>query len=145
MLHAASVGEYNAVSPLIKVLLKAYPNLPLTITTLTPTGSERVSRDLGEEVFHCYIPLDLPCAVNRFFSQTDPRLIIVMETEIWPNLYLQAHDRKIPLMMVNARMSENSVRHYQRFFRLAKEVLQPVAWVGAQSREGCQALDLLWR
>ena len=133
LLHAASMGEYNAASPLIRRLLKHYPNMPLIVTTLTPTGSERVSRELGDKVFHCYIPLDLPGAVKRFLNRTKPQLIIVMETEIWPNLYLEAHRRETPMMIANARLSETSVRHYQRFSGLASDVLQPVLWVGAQS------------
>lgn len=133
LLHAASMGEYNAASPLIRALLGKYPNLPLTITTLTPTGSERVNRDLGNKVFHCYIPLDLPGAVKRFLYRTKPQLIIVMETEIWPNLYLEAHRLKIPLMIANARLSETSVRRYQRFPGFARNILKPVIWIGAQS------------
>jgi len=133
LLHAASMGEYNAASPLIRNMLKRYPELPLIVTTLTPTGSERVSRELGDKVFHCYIPLDLPGAVKRFLNRTKPQLIIVMETEIWPNLYLEAHRRKTPMMIANARLSKASVKHYQRFSGLARDVLKPVLWVGAQS------------
>lgn len=140
LLHAASVGEYNAASPLIKALLTKHPDLPLIVTTLTPTGSERVSRDLGSKVFHCYIPLDLPGAVKRFLSRATPQLIIVMETEIWPNLYLEAHRRKIPLMVANARLSVSSVRPYQRFSGFASDVLQPVLWVGAQSEEDAERM-----
>jgi len=114
-------------------MLKRYPELPLIVTTLTPTGSERVSRELGDKVFHCYIPLDLPGAVKRFLNRTKPQLIIVMETEIWPNLYLEAHRRKTPMMIANARLSKASVKHYQRFSGLARDVLKPVLWVGAQS------------
>ena len=133
LLHAASVGEFNAAAPLISALLKAYPELPLTVTTLTPTGSERVKRDLGDRVNHVYIPLDLAGAVARFLNRLQPRLIIIMETEIWPNLYLAAQHRKIPLVIANARLSEGSVKQYQRFSGLVKKVLQTVAWVGAQS------------
>ncbi len=133
LLHAASVGEYNAASPLIRALLKRYPELPLTVTTLTPTGSERVRQDLGSKVFHAYIPLDLTFAVNRFLNRTKPQLMVVMETEIWPNLYRQAHRRNIPLLIANARLSETSVKHYQWLAGLVRDILQPVAWIGAQS------------
>ncbi|GMR15372.1 MAG: lipid IV(A) 3-deoxy-D-manno-octulosonic acid transferase [Gammaproteobacteria bacterium] len=142
LLHAASVGEYNAASPLIEALLKRYPDLPLIVTTLTPTGSERVSRDLGARVFHAYIPLDLPAAVSRFLSRTKPQLIIVMETEIWPNLYLEAHRRDIPLLIANARLSATSIKCYQRVSGLARNVLQPVAWIGAQSTEDAERMIL---
>ena len=140
LLHAASMGEYNAASPLIRALLRIYPEYPLIVTTLTPTGSERVSKDLGSRVFHSYIPLDLPGAVKRFLNRANPRLIIVMETEIWPNLYLQAQRRDIPLMIANARLSETSVRQYQRFSTLADEVLRPVALIGAQSKEDAERM-----
>jgi len=132
-IHAASVGEFNAASPLIKALLKTYPELPLTVTTLTPTGSERVKRDLGDKVFHSYIPIDLPGATRRFLKRLQPVLIIVMETEIWPNLYLQSKRLNIPLLMANARLSNRSVERFQRFPGFVKDILQTVTWIGAQS------------
>jgi len=133
--HAASVGEFNAASPLIRALLKSYPDIPLTVTTLTPTGSERVKRDLGDKVAHSYVPIDLPGAVSRFLKRLQPRLIIVMETEIWPNLYLQSRHLNIPLLMANARLSKRSVNHFRHMPLFVKEVLQTVAWVGAQSAD----------
>ena len=141
LIHAASVGEFNAASPLIKALLKTYPELPITVTTLTPTGSERVKRELGSKVFHCYIPLDLPAAVSRFFGRLQPRLIIVMETEIWPNMYLQAQRMNIPLLMANARLSPRSVEGFQRVSGFVKDVLQTVAWIGAQSTGDADRLE----
>lgn len=142
LLHAASVGEFNAASPLIRALLKTYPDLPLTITTLTPTGSGRVQLEFGEKVFHCYIPLDLPGMVSRFLHRLQPRLIIVMETEIWPNLYLQARRRNIPLCMANARLSDRSTRRFQRLPGFVGEILQTPAWIGAQSDEDRDRLIL---
>ena len=133
LVHAASVGEFNAASPLIKALLKTYPDVPLTVTTLTPTGSERVSRELGDKVLHSYIPMDTPGAVRRFLKRLQPRLIIVMETEIWPNLYLQSQELGIPLLMANARLSKRSVERFQRLPGLVADVLHTVDWVGAQS------------
>ena len=133
LVHAASVGEFNAASPLIKALLKTHPDVPLTVTTLTPTGSERVSRELGDKVLHSYIPMDTPGAVRRFLKRLQPRLIIVMETEIWPNLYLQSQELGIPLLMANARLSRRSVERFQRLPGLVADVLHTVDWVGAQS------------
>lgn len=138
--HAASVGEFNAASPLIRALLKTYPEIPLTVTTLTPTGSERVKRDLGDKVAHSYIPIDLPGSVSRFLKRLQPRMIIVMETEIWPNLYLQSRRLNIPLLMANARLSKRSVERFQRFPGFVGEVLQTVAWVGAQSDADAERL-----
>jgi len=132
-IHAASVGEFNAASPLIRNLLKRHPEIPLMITTLTPTGSERVRRDLGEKVAHSYVPIDLPGTVRRFLKRLQPRLIIVMETEIWPNLYLQSKHLDIPLIMANARLSKRSVARFQHIPGFVEEVLQTVKWIGAQS------------
>lgn len=140
LVHAASVGEFNAASPLIKRLLRTYPDLPLTVTTLTPTGSERVKRELGDKVFHAYIPIDLNGAVRRFLSHVQPSVIIVMETEIWPNLYLQAQNLNIPLMMANARLSERSVKHFGHMSGLIRKILQSVSWIGAQSDEDADRL-----
>ena len=135
LVHAASVGEFNAASPLIRALLKTYPGKSITVTSLTPTGSERVQSELGDKISHCYIPLDLPGAVSRFLSRLQPQLIIVMETEIWPNLYLQAQRLNIPLMMANARLSQRSVSRFQRMPGFVKDVLQAVDWIGAQSTD----------
>jgi len=135
LVHAASVGEVNAASPLIRALLKKYPDLPLTVTTLTPTGSERLHREFGDKVFQSYIPIDLPGFVSRFLSRLQPRMIIIIETEIWPNLYLCAEKRNIPLLMANARLSERSVRGFKRVSGFVTTILQTVAWIGAQSND----------
>ena len=140
LVHAASVGEVNAASPLIKALLKTHPDLPVTVTTLTPTGSERVKRGFGDSVFHCYIPIDLPGAVSRFLGRLQPRIIIVIETEIWPNLYLRAQRLNIPLVMANARISERSSNHYRLFPGFVAKILQSVSWVGAQSADDAERL-----
>lgn len=140
LIHAASVGEFNAASPLIKALLKQYPGLPITLTTLTPTGSERVKNELGDKVCHGYIPIDLPWIVAKFLHRLQPSLIIVMETEIWPNLYLVADQMEIPLLMANARLSEHSVKRYTRFEGLIGKVLQSANWIGAQSAEDARRL-----
>lgn len=140
LVHAASVGEFNAASPLIKALLKTHPDIPLTVTTLTPTGSDRVRRELGDKVAHSYIPIDLPGAVRRFLSRLQPRLIIVMETEIWPNLYLHSRRLNIPLLMANARLSKRSVKRFQHLPGFARDVLQTVTWIGAQSTADAERL-----
>ena len=140
LVHAASVGEFNAASPLIKKLLKIYPDLPIIVTTLTPTGSERVKSELGDKVLHAYIPIDLNSAVRRFLNHLQPSVIIVMETEIWPNLYLQAQGLSIPLVMANARLSERSVRHFKHMSGLVEKIMQSVTWIGAQSTEDANRL-----
>ena len=94
--HAVSMGEVNAAAPLITVLMEKYPDEAFTVTTMTPTGSERVERLFGDRVHHCYLPYDLPGAVARFVRRVQPRLGIVMETEIWPNFIHKCHQKKIP-------------------------------------------------
>jgi 3-deoxy-D-manno-octulosonic-acid transferase len=140
VLHAASVGEFNAAKPLINALLTAFPELPLTVTTFTPTGSARVVRDFGNKVSHYYIPLDLPGATARFLDRLQPQMMIILETEIWPNLYLAAQQRKIPLLIANARLSTRSSRRFLRFARFTQEVLRAVTWIGAQSTEDRERL-----
>ena len=140
LVHAASVGEVNAAKPLVNALLEAHPDLPVTVTTLTPTGSERVKSEFGERVLHAYIPLDLPWAVSRFIKRLKPHLIIIIETEIWPNLYLCAQSHDIPLMMANARLSDRSFSRFRLFSGFVKKTLQTVRWVGAQSAGDAERL-----
>jgi 3-deoxy-D-manno-octulosonic-acid transferase len=132
--HAVSVGEVNAAEPLIKALRNDYPNAPLVVTTVTPTGSERVRQLFGDSVFHVYLPYDLPFAVTRFLRRVRPRLAIIVETEIWPNLYFACRNRGIPLMIANARLSERSLRGYRRLGSLVSSALGCVRQIAAQSR-----------
>jgi 3-deoxy-D-manno-octulosonic-acid transferase len=133
VVHAASMGEVNAAAPLIRALGTLFPTIPVCVTTITPTGSGRVRTLFAESVNHVYAPLDLPGVVRRFFDRVRPRLLIIVETEIWPNLYHEAHSRSIPLLMVNARISERSIRSYLRFRRLTAEALGVVSVAAAQS------------
>ena len=91
--HAVSVGEFNAAVPLINALMVRYPEHAFVVTTVTPTGSERVVKMYQERVFHVYLPYDLPAAVGRFLDRVKPRLAVVMETEIWPNLFYACRQR----------------------------------------------------
>jgi len=134
VVHAASVGEVNAASALLRSLSQHYPGRPLCLTTFTPTGSDRVLSLFQDEVFNVYLPLDLPGAVKRFFDRVQPALLIIMETEIWPNLYFEANRRGIPVMISNARISERSIRGYRRFKRLTTAVLSQVSCIAAQSK-----------
>jgi 3-deoxy-D-manno-octulosonic-acid transferase len=140
VIHAASLGEVNAAAPLVSALLRDHPKTPLTLTTFTPTGSRRVRALFGKRVHHVYTPLDLPGAVRRFVRRQRPRLLIIMETEIWPNLFHVARQEGIPLLMANARLSEASVQGYARVSRLVSEALAGVTWVGAQSTKDAERL-----
>ena len=103
-IHAVSVGETRAALPLIRALLNRYPDLPLLVTTTTLTGSRQVREALGERVHHVYAPYDLPGAVARFLRNARPRLAIIMETELWPNLLRQCAVAGIPTLIANARL-----------------------------------------
>ena len=131
--HAVSVGEVRAALPLVRALQHDYPRHRVLVTTMTPTGSATVRELFGDSVAHCYAPYDLPTAVWRFLNRTRPDLVLVMETEIWPNLFHQCGTRRIPLVLANVRMSEKSARGYRRFRRLTRSTLRHVTVVGAQS------------
>lgn len=133
VVHAVSMGEVNAASVLVRELGERFPKTPLCLTTFTPTGSERVRSLFPEGVGHVYAPLDLPGSVRRFFDRVRPRLLIIMETEIWPNLYQEAHSRNIPIIIVNARISERSIGTYRRLKRWTGRVLSNVNEIAAQS------------
>ena len=134
VVHAASVGEVNVAGALVKSLARRFPELPVCLTTFTPTGSDRVRDLFRDDVFHVYAPLDLPGAVKRFFQRTQPRLLIIMETEIWPNLYFEAAGRDIPVMIANARISERSFGSYQRLRGMTRAALGQVSRIAAKSQ-----------
>jgi 3-deoxy-D-manno-octulosonic-acid transferase len=136
--HAVSVGEFNAAIPLIEALMARFPERKMVVTTITPTGSDRVKAVLGERAFHVYLPYDLPGSVRRFLKRTKPVIAVVMETEIWPNLYLQCSTRKIPILIANARLSERSLKGYGPAKALAGHCVRAAAWIAAQSRVDAQ-------
>ena len=133
--HAVSVGESIAAAPMVRALLKAYPDLPITITCMTPTGSERIGALFAGEprIQHCYLPYDLPWAAGRFLDHVRPRLGIIMETELWPNHIHQCAKRGIPVALANARLSERSARGYARFARLTRPMLAEMSLIAVQT------------
>ncbi|QDP02559.1 lipid IV(A) 3-deoxy-D-manno-octulosonic acid transferase [Thalassotalea sp. PS06] len=135
ILHAASVGEVMAIKPVVEGILSSYPQMPLTITTFTPTGSAQVKKQFGERVQHCYIPLDNLLSVNLFLSRLKPKLLILMETELWPQLIHSSQRRKIPLLLINARLSQKSLGSYQKLRWLISPALKKFHRVLAQSEE----------
>jgi 3-deoxy-D-manno-octulosonic-acid transferase len=132
-LHAVSVGEVNAAAPLIRRLQARHPRLPMLITTVTPTGSARVAALFGDSVLQVYLPYDTPGAVRHFLDHFRPRLALVLETEIWPNLFSEVARRRIPLLIVNARLSERSLRGYRLIRPLIRAALKAVNVLAAQS------------
>ena len=134
-LHAVSVGEVMAARPLIERLLQEFPDYRLWVTTTTPTGSDTVKRLFGDKVLHSYLPYDLPGSVACFLSRVEPAIFLVMETELWPNLYAACAKREIPLLLLNARLSERSVRRYQKIRSLVAETLGYVTLVMARGEQ----------
>ena len=132
-IHAVSVGEVQAAVPLIRALGKRFPNHNMLVTTVTPTGAARVEALFGDTVSHCYIPFEMPTAVDRFFESVKPELALIMETEIWPNLYRGCGVRNIPLVLVSARISPRSVDSYRRFVPLFRDTLSHGIIIAAQS------------
>ncbi|AKA38672.1 lipid IV(A) 3-deoxy-D-manno-octulosonic acid transferase [Yersinia ruckeri] len=135
MLHSVSVGETLAAIPLVRALRHRYPSLPITVTTMTPTGSERVQSAFGKDVHHVYLPYDLPGSVNRFLNQVNPKLVIIMETELWPNLINALHHRKIPLVIANARLSARSATGYKKIGGFIRNILRRITLIAAQNQE----------
>ena len=132
-LHAVSLGEVNAAAPVIDALRKAHPEWHWLVTTITPTGSARVRALWGDELEHVYVPYDLPGAVARFLGHYQPRLALVMETELWPNLLFGCRDRGIPTYILNARLSARSLRGYRVLAPLIARVVRTLRRIGAQS------------
>ncbi len=132
--HAVSVGETLAAAPLIERLLADYPDVPLLVTTTTPTGSERVQALFGDRVTHVYCPWELPTALTRFMRAFDPQLVIVLETELWPNLCAAVKHHGAKLMLMNGRLSEKSYRGYGKLPRLIRPMMARFDALAVQTR-----------
>ena len=141
--HAVSVGEVRAAAPLVKALRERYPQHHVLITTMTPTGAATVPLLFGGEVEHRYVPYDLPAVVARFLDRVRPDLALVMETELWPNLFAQCRRRGIPLCIANVRLSSASLARYQRVRRLARATLNHVTLFGVQTTADAERLRAL--
>lgn len=133
--HAVSVGEVIAISPLIERLLSLHPQLPILVTTMTPTGAAQVEQRFASRVSHRFIPWDTPGSVRRFLAKHKPRAGVIVETELWPNLLNEGRRAQIPLILVNARLSAKSLRGYQRFSGLTKIALSSLTHICAQHQD----------
>ena len=142
-IHAVSVGEVRAALPLIRALLARYPDQPLLVTTTTLTGSRQVQEALGDRVLHVYAPYDLPGPVARFLHHTRPRIAVIMETELWPNLLRQCAANGIPVLVANARLSERSARGYARIRPLTASLLWDVTLIAAQAEADAERFRAL--
>jgi 3-deoxy-D-manno-octulosonic-acid transferase len=131
--HAVSLGEVSAAAPLLRALHARYPQIPTVLTTATPTGRERALALFGATVQVRFAPYDTPGAMRRFIARIRPRLLIVMETELWPNLFAECRRRGIPMVLASARLSLRSVIWYRRCGRLFRDLFSQGTWVAAQS------------
>lgn len=132
-LHGASVGEIRAMAPLVKALHRDFPKHPLLVTSFTGSGRAQAQAMFGAQVLVAQLPYDLPFCVNRWLKCVSPVIGIVMETEIWPNLYAACVRRHIPLLMVSARLSERGLKRFRRVPRLVRAALTQVTAIAAQT------------
>lgn len=141
--HAASVGESVAIAPLVHKIRKELPQWGVVVTTMTPTGSERVFEMFGDTVCHVYAPYDYRGAVTRFLKSFQPSLVILVETELWPNLVHYSKQSGARLLVANARLSEKSFRGYQKFSALGKPMLQKIDLIAAQAASDAERFKKL--
>jgi 3-deoxy-D-manno-octulosonic-acid transferase len=141
--HAASVGEIIALTPFVEQLLTTYPNQAITITTFTPTGSEQVKKLFSDRVQHGFLPLDVFPCTQLFLSRLQPKLVVFMETELWPNLIAQCARKKIKLLLINGRLSKNSMKSYQKISSLITPSLNHFDKILCQSHDNYENFLLL--
>ena len=132
-IHAVSVGEVNAAKPIVSFLLKKYPHYQIIITTVTPSGANTVLQCYDDNVKNFYLPYDVPFCVRKFIQKINPSILITMETEIWPNLYQTCHYVNVPIFIINARLSQKSMKGYQLVSTLTKNTLKFVDKIAAQT------------
>lgn len=142
-LHTVSVGETRAAAPLISQLQARYPEHRILLTHMTPTGRETGRQLFGDRVLQCYLPYDFPCAVKRFLLHFKPEIGLLMETEIWFNLVQTCKKSRMPLLLINARMSEKSACKYSRFRTLSRDSLQALTAIAAQTEADARRLTEL--
>jgi 3-deoxy-D-manno-octulosonic-acid transferase len=142
-LHAVSVGETRAADPLIHALRDKYPDHRILLTHMTPTGREAGVALFGDSILRMYLPYDYPGAVRRFLDHFRPRIGLLMETEIWPNLVHACKSRGVPLHLVSARLSEKSFANYQRMRALTAATLRDLTAIAAQTAADAQRFTAL--
>ena len=135
VIHCASVGEIMAARPLINKLLSETPNQTLTITCNTPSGSEQVAKLFGNSIQQIYLPLDFPGSVARFLKKLQPRALVILETELWPNLIIKSKQCQLPVLVINARLSTKSLSKYQLFASLSQELMGSISMLAGHSEE----------
>jgi 3-deoxy-D-manno-octulosonic-acid transferase len=142
-LHCVSVGETHAAAPLVKSLQASYPQHQILLTHTTPTGRQASQQLFGDTILRAYLPYDVPGAVKRFLRHFQPQIGMLMETELWFNLIEACKRQSIPLLLVNARMSEKSALGYCNAPRLAAQGLQGLSFIAAQTEADAARLKAL--
>ncbi|MBE3673570.1 lipid IV(A) 3-deoxy-D-manno-octulosonic acid transferase [Pseudoalteromonas distincta] len=132
--HCASVGEVLAATPLIKALQKAHPNLNILITCNTPTGREQILSQFKNTVACSYLPIDFPFATARFLKRIKPQALCILETELWPNLMAISHKKNIPVLVINARLSEKSQQGYQKVAKLTHIIMRSITVLASHNK-----------
>jgi len=142
-IHTVSVGETRAAEPLVKALQARFPERVVLLTHMTPTGREASEQLFGDSVLRCYVPYDLPFAVNAFLDHYRPTFGLILETEVWFNLVAACKRHRVPLYLVNARLSERSARGYGLFPALSRPAFGAFTAVGAQTKADAKRLRAL--
>lgn len=136
--HAVSVGETIAAAPMVRRLLARNPDITILMTAMTDTGLTQARKMFGDQVQYAYAPYDTPGSIRRFLNRANPRILVIMETEIWPNMIRQCRSRKVPVFLVNARLSERSAQGYERIRGLAAPIMRSISWVAAQAEKDAE-------
>jgi 3-deoxy-D-manno-octulosonic-acid transferase len=133
-IHTVSLGEVITAAPLIKALRQQHPDLKITLTTMTITGSEYVKAHFVPEIFHVFVPYDLPCVVRRFLNHLQPQALLILETELWPNILKICKQRAIPVMLSNARLSEKSAKRYNYIRPVIRNMLSGINVIATHAK-----------
>ncbi|WP_417546050.1 lipid IV(A) 3-deoxy-D-manno-octulosonic acid transferase [Marinobacter sp.] len=136
--HAVSVGETIAAAPMVRRLLARNPDVAILMTAMTDTGLAQARKMFGDRVAYAYAPYDTPGAIRRFLDRVNPRILVILETEIWPNMIGQCRQRNVPVFLINARLSERSARGYERVGKLLAPIMQSITWVAAQAERDAE-------
>ena len=136
--HAVSVGETIAAGPMVRRLLARNLGATILMTAMTDTGLAQARKMFGDRVTYAYAPYDTPGAIRRFLNRVNPGILVIMETEIWPNMIRQSRKRQVPVFLINARLSEQSARGYERIRGLAVPIMKSISWVAAQAEKDAE-------
>ena len=135
VVHCASVGEVLAAAPLIKALQKQHPQLNILITCNTPTGREQIINQFKNTVACSYLPMDFPFSTARFLKRINPQALCILETELWPNLMAISHKKNIPVLVLNARLSEKSQQGYQKVAKLTQIIMRSITVLASHNKK----------